>query len=41
MWWVLQVLLALAFIIPTYRKFAGVPESVARFDELGFGQCLR
>jgi uncharacterized membrane protein YphA (DoxX/SURF4 family) len=39
--WVLQVLLALAFILPVYRKLAGVPESVDLFDKLGFGQWLR
>lgn len=39
--WVFQVLLALALIVPVYRKFAGVPESVDLFDKLGFGQWLR
>jgi putative oxidoreductase len=41
LWWVLAVVLALAFVVPIYRKFAGVPESVELFDELGFGQWLR
>jgi putative oxidoreductase len=39
--WVLQILLVLAFVVPVYRKFAGVTESVELFDELGFGQWLR
>jgi uncharacterized membrane protein YphA (DoxX/SURF4 family) len=39
--WVLQVLLALAFIVPVYRKLAGVPESVQLFDDIGLGQWLR
>jgi len=39
--WVLQALLMLAFVVPVYRKFAGVTESVDLFDELGFGQWLR
>jgi putative oxidoreductase len=39
--WVLQILLVLAFILPVYRKFAGVQESVDLFDELGYGQWLR
>ncbi len=39
--WILRVLLVLAFVVPVYRKFAGVPESVELFDELGFGQWLR
>jgi hypothetical protein len=38
--WILRVLLVLAFVVPVYRKFAGVPESVELFDELGFGQWL-
>jgi putative oxidoreductase len=41
LWWALQALLALAYIIPIYRKFAGVPESVELFDRLGYGQWLR
>jgi putative oxidoreductase len=41
LWWIPQVLLARAFILPIYRKFAGVPESVELFDELGYGQWLR
>jgi putative oxidoreductase len=39
--WVLQVLLALAFVVPVYRKLAGVPESVQLFDDIGLGQWLR
>ncbi|GIH02501.1 hypothetical protein Rhe02_05680 [Rhizocola hellebori] len=39
--WVLQVLLAVAFIVPVYRKLASVPESVQLFDDIGLGQWLR
>jgi putative oxidoreductase len=39
--WILQVLLAAAFIVPVYRKLAGVPESVQLFDDIGLGQWLR
>lgn len=39
--WVLQVLLTVAFVVPVYRKLAGVPESVQLFDDIGLGQWLR
>jgi putative oxidoreductase len=39
--WVLQALLAVAFVVPVYRKLAGLPESVQLFDDIGLGQWLR
>lgn len=39
--WALQVLFAVILAIAAYRKFAGLPESVELFDQLGLGQWLR
>jgi putative oxidoreductase len=39
--WILQVLLALAFVVPVYRKFAGLSDSVELFRRIGLGQWLR
>lgn len=39
--WVLQVLLAVLYLVPVYRKLAGVSESVQLFDDIGLGQWLR
>jgi putative oxidoreductase len=39
--WVVQGVFAVAFLVPALRKLIGVDESVELFDELGFGQWLR
>ena len=39
--WILQGLLALAFLAAGSSKLAGVPEMVKVFDALGLGQWLR
>ncbi|HEX8629495.1 MAG TPA: DoxX family protein [Catenuloplanes sp.] len=39
--WALQAVFAVILAIAAYRKFAGLPESVELFDQLGFGQWLR
>lgn len=39
--WVLQVLVAAAFLAAGLPKLAGGPEVVAVFDQIGFGQWFR
>lgn len=39
--WVLQVLLALMFVMAGLMKLAGPPDAVAMFDLIGFGQWFR
>ena len=39
--WVLQALLAAAFVAAGGSKLAGVPQMVALFDQIGFGQWFR
>jgi putative oxidoreductase len=39
--WVLQILLALAFLAASGSKLAGVAPMVKMFDDIGFGQWFR
>jgi uncharacterized membrane protein YphA (DoxX/SURF4 family) len=38
--WVLQVLLAAAFLLAAYTKLAATPEAVAGFEDIGLGLWL-
>jgi putative oxidoreductase len=39
--WVVQILLAAAFLMAGFSKLAGQPEMVANFDTIGLGQWFR